>query len=118
MSLSVFGLILLSVTLSALAQISMKFGMSSLNGPTTALTLLLQAFTQPYVLLGLFLYATGAVSWLLVLSRLEVSIAYPFVALGFILTLVFSAFFLHEPLTLPKILGTGLVVLGVVLLTR
>jgi len=45
-------------------------------------------------------------------------VAYPFVALGFVFTLLFAALFLHEPVTSTKLAGTALVILGVILLNR
>jgi multidrug transporter EmrE-like cation transporter len=69
------------------------------------------------VWLGLSLYAMGAVLWLGVLAKIEVSIAYPFVGLGFILTLLFGVFLLGEAFSLIRLIGTILVVLGIVLVT-
>lgn len=120
---TVLGLILLSVTCSAAAQISLKLGMSS--GPMAsilarndAVETALAVATQPYVILGLGLYGAGAVVWLFVLSRIDVSLAYPFVGLGFILTMALAAAFLGEQVTLLRVVGTLLVVGGVYLVGR
>lgn len=118
----VFLLIVVSVCLSAFAQISLKAGMAGLasrgglsGGGVSALA---QAFTQPYVLAGLALYGLGAMVWMLVLARLDVSVAYPFVALGFIVVMLLGAFFFGEPITLVKLAGTALVGVGVWLIAR
>jgi multidrug transporter EmrE-like cation transporter len=58
------------------------------------------------------------VFWLYVLTKVEVSRAYPFVGLGFVGTMLFAHFLLHEPITLQKLIGTMLVVSGVFLLAR
>ncbi|EGL53322.1 hypothetical protein MAMP_00820 [Methylophaga aminisulfidivorans MP] len=58
------------------------------------------------------------VFWLYVLTRVDVSRAYPFVGLGFIGTMLFAHFFLQEPITIQKLAGTLLIVSGVVLLAR
>jgi multidrug transporter EmrE-like cation transporter len=114
------------VTLSALAQISLKAGMAAVAGRAHALppglsgglhTMLL-ALSQPWVLLGLGLYALGAMVWMLVLARLDVSIAYPFVALGFIVVMLLGALFFGESITLMKLCGTVLVGIGVWLIAR
>ena len=130
MTVSVFLMVVLSVGLSALAQISLKAGMAAVTaaramsgidadasaaGPLTALG---SAFTQPYVLLGLGLYGLGAMVWMLVLAKLDVSVAYPFVALGFIVVMVLGAFVFGEPITSAKLLGTALVGVGVWLIAR
>ena len=130
MTVSVFLMVVLSVGLSALAQISLKAGMAavaaaramsgidadaSAAGPLTALG---SAFAQPYVLLGLGLYGLGAMVWMLVLAKLDVSVAYPFVALGFIVVMVLGAFVFGEPVTPAKLFGTALVGVGVWLIAR
>jgi multidrug transporter EmrE-like cation transporter len=66
---------------------------------------------------GLFAYVASAGVWLYVLSQLEVSKAYPFVGLGFVLTMLFAYLFLNEPITALKLTGTLLIVSGVVLVS-
>ena len=88
---------------------------ASAAGPLTALG---SAFTQPYVLLGLGLYGLGAMVWMLVLAKLDVSVAYPFVALGFVVVMVLGAIVFGEPITNAKLLGTALVGVGVWLIAR
>jgi multidrug transporter EmrE-like cation transporter len=112
------ALILVSVSCSALAQISLKHGMSVpavqavlAGGRTMAIPLAVAS--SPMVWLGLFLYGFSALVWLFVLARVDVSVAYAFVALGFLLTMALGFLLLGEPLTLPKLSGTLLVMLGV-----
>jgi multidrug transporter EmrE-like cation transporter len=73
--------------------------------------------TSPTVWLGLSLYGFSAVVWLFVLAKLQVSVAYAFVALGFVLTMVLGCVVLGEPLTLRKLAGTALVMLGIWMVT-
>lgn len=122
MNLSVFGLILLSVTLSAIAQIVLKHGMTAVAtrdalavGGLHAITTIL---TNAYVIGGLALYGLGMVFWLGVLSRVDVSQAYPFVGLGFLLTMAFGILLLGEPFSLGRATGTLMVLLGVLLVAR
>lgn len=122
MSIIVLGLIFLSVLLSVAAQILLKHGMSSAavvssmqNGAISGFTAIA---TNMSVILGLTAYGLSAGFWLLVLSRLDVSKAYPFVGLGFILTMIFAYFFLNEPMTLFKVIGTVLVCAGVILISQ
>jgi multidrug transporter EmrE-like cation transporter len=79
---------------------------------------LASALTSPLVLAGLALYAFGALVWLLVLARAELSFAYPFVGLGFVMTLALGKFALGEDVSLARVAGTLLVVAGVVLIAR
>lgn len=122
MSWPIIGLILISVSTSALAQIILKHGMSApaiqsaiaTGGMTAAWTMAGNWF----VLFGLSLYGAGALLWLGVLARVDVSQAYPFVGLGFVLTMGFAWCLLDESLAFSRILGTFLIVAGVVLVAR
>ena len=116
-------LILTSVSLSALAQIALKAGMSGrpiqlvLEGGTGASNLVLAVIGAPLVWLGLSMYLLGALVWLLVLARIDVSLAYPFVGLGFIFIMLLGFFLLGEAISPVRIIGTLLVVAGVVLIS-
>lgn len=123
MTIRIFLLVLISVTISALAQVALKRGMS---GPAVQSALdgsdlmqkLLAVGTSPMVFAGLALYALGAVVWLLVLARIDVSQAYPFVGIGFLITLGFGVFVLGETVTLARICGMLFVAVGIVFLSR
>lgn len=116
------SMILISVTCSAFAQISLKYGMSAAT-VQTALTaggimpITLAVVTSPAVLAGLFLYGFSAIVWLFVLARLPVSVAYAFVAVGFLVTMSLGCLVLGESLTARKLAGTVLVMLGIWLVT-
>lgn len=123
MNIKTLLLILCSVSISAFAQISLKTGMSEntiqrtlesgLNFETA-----LSIMTNFHVIAGLFLYGFGAILWLFVLARVDVSYAYPFVGLGFLLTMLFAVLFLQEPVKLIRLIGTIFVVIGVVMVSR
>lgn len=103
-------LILSSVAMSACAQLLLKMGV----GATSALAYLL----SPWVVAGLALYGLGAVVWLSVLARLPLSAAYPFVGLGFILTMALGVLALGETLNPMRVAGTLLIALGCVCVSR
>ena len=122
MTLAIFGLIFVSVFLSVAAQILLKHGMSSTAvtsalGNSPAVDAIWAIATNVSVLAGLTAYGASAGVWLLVLSKLDVSKAYPFVGLGFVLTMLFAYVFLNEPITAMKLTGTILVFAGVVLIS-
>lgn len=116
-----FGLILFSVACSAVAQLLLKTGMSQ---PIVARTLATQdgwaiassILMNVWVIGGFGLYFAGAIVWLFVLARVEVSFAYPFVGLGFILTLLLGKFVMGDVVTLSRVIGTLLVSAGVLLI--
>lgn len=123
MAVPIFGLILLSVTLSAIAQVLFKFGMSTPAVQRTladgsALDAMLAVCLSPGVLGGLALYGIGTVLWLGVLSRTEVSQAYPFVGLGFVFTALIGYFHFGDALSLLRICGIALVIGGIFLIAR
>jgi multidrug transporter EmrE-like cation transporter len=90
-------LAVISICFSVAAQFLLKAGMAS-HAVKTASTnspsiwKLLAIFTQPHVIGGFVLYGLGAVVWLAVLSRWDVSKAYPFVGIGFALTALIGLF--------------------------
>lgn len=109
------ALILLSVTLGVTGQIFLKQGVSA-DGPITGLNrALLVTFFRPLVLLGLFCYGLSSISWLVVLSRTELSYAYPMIALGYVFVFFLSWWFFGENVTWIRIAGLFLICFGVVL---
>jgi drug/metabolite transporter (DMT)-like permease len=114
-------LILLCVALSATAQITLKAGMSSArvaaamaggDGVAAAITVA----TAPLVIFGLALYGVGAVAWLLVLNKVDVSMAYPFNGIAFIVTSGLAVMLLGEHVGVLRWIGTLLVTGGVYLI--
>ena len=120
MRLLLFLLILASVSRSALAQLALKLGV----GPAGAerhqgVGGEVAGFVQsPMVIAGLGLYGLGAILWLFVLARAPLSLAYPFVGMGFVLTMVAGAFFLGENIGPVRIAGTLLIAFGCVMVAR
>ena len=117
-----YGIILLSVSITAAAQLVLKTGMTSpavqrLVGDGVSLRLA-GVFLNPFVFGGLLLYFAAAMLWLLVLAKFEVSFAYPFVALGFVITAVAGWLLFNEPMSLSRVAGTLLICAGVVLVAR
>ena len=107
-----------------MAQIAFKIGMSTadiqnaINRQESWPLIIWEIFSHHYVISGLLFYGLGAFMWLFVLSRIDVSMAYPFVGLGFILTMALGVILLEEQVNLTRILGTVFVIIGVVLVSR
>jgi len=116
------ALIFISVALSAFAQIALKHGMSSAQAQravaSSEVSGLAAIATNPYIVLGFALYGLGAILWLGVLAKIDVGQAYPFVGLGFVLTMGFGILFLGEAFSLMRAAGTLLVIGGVVLVAH
>lgn len=110
-------IILFSVALNAFAQIFIKKGMMSLGQLSLSMGFVLKGLGSFHLWMGMICYAISVLSWMVVLSKVNVSIAYPFLSLGFILSAIIAYYFLGEPLTLYKIIGIALICAGLVFLT-
>jgi drug/metabolite transporter (DMT)-like permease len=114
-----YSLICLSVIVSVVGQIVIKLGVESVISSegisNVILSILAHSIQSPLVLFGLFLYGVGAVAWILVLSRVDLSFAYPFLALNFILITVSSRVLLSETVPLLRWLGVLIICVGVLI---
>jgi drug/metabolite transporter (DMT)-like permease len=109
------ALLLFAVASAATGQVILKHGMNLVTASTATTPLPLRAITSPWVLGGLAVFGISAVAWLTTLSRLPLSVAYPFNALGYLAILGASALLLHERTNYWTWLGTGLVAAGLLL---
>ncbi|HEX9123966.1 MAG TPA: multidrug resistance protein [Actinomycetota bacterium] len=116
------ALILLSVTLAALAQLTLKHGMNQVTSRTGVLQAngesLRSVITTAAVWGGLFLFGLSAVVWLGVLSRTSLSFAYPFAALTYVLILLFDRFVLDETVPPLRWAGVAFIAIGIFLISR
>ena len=117
------GLILVSVTLAAIAQVTLKIGVNHVtdaNGGELALNAdaLRQIATTWLVWLGIGIFGLSAVLWIFALSRTSLSFAYPFAALGYVLILLASIVFLHEHVPVLGWVGVGFIVVGIFLIAQ
>ena len=122
MSPLVLSLILLTVMLSACAQLALKWGVTrpdmamALQGG--AIDAMLAAALSPLIWLGLIIYGLSVGLWLWVLSKVDLSVAYPFVGVSFLVTMAFGAFLLQENVGPMRIVGTILIAAGCVLVGK
>lgn len=112
--------ILFTVTTNAAAQILLKQGMNSVGaftlGAEGTIALATRILFNPFVFLGLTTFVVSTASHMFVLSRVDVSFAYPFLSLAYVLVAVWAAMFLNETLTTNQILGIGAILVGTVLI--
>ena len=117
------AVILVSVTLAAVAQLTLKYGMNKvvsdealrLTSPTGTL---LRIFREPVVWGGLALFGISALFWMVALSRTSLSFAYPFAALTYVMILVFDWLVLREPVVALRWAGVAFIIAGLVLVSR
>ena len=115
-------LILSGVLLNAVAQLLLKEGMRRIGyfefAWANAWPISLQVGANPFVLAGIFSYVLSVVVWLLVLSRVEVSYAYPLLSVGYIVNAIAAYYLFQEDLSLTRVAGIFVIVAGVYLVTR
>jgi drug/metabolite transporter (DMT)-like permease len=114
--------ILIATMASATGQILLKLGMARM-GPLTLsfdqlAAILWKIGTNPFVILGLAIYVGGTVFWLSALSRVDLSYAYPFASLSYIVMLIASWQLFNENISPLRLLGTFVVCVGVILISR
>ena len=116
------SLILAAVFLGAAGQLLLKAGTNAIGAFAFDAQGLAAAgmrlAVEPRVLAGVVAYAVSLLAWVLALSRVPVSIAYPMVSLGYVLTVLAAWWWLGESLTAQRLAGVGLIVIGVLLVAR
>ncbi|PSJ60043.1 EamA family transporter [Kumtagia ephedrae] len=114
--------ILFTVLTNAAAQLMLKHGMMSLGplsfeGVNPAIKVL-QIVFSPWVFLGLCIFVISMASHLYVLSKVELSFAYPFLSLAYVAVAVFAYFVFREDLNAWRIAGIALICVGTVLIAQ
>lgn len=110
--------VFLTIFLTVYGQIAIKWQVTAAGAfpadPEGKLLFLAKLLLNPWVISALAAALLAAVSWMAAMTKLDLSHAYPFMSLAFILVLVLSALVFHEPVTLPKIAGLTLICAGIV----
>lgn len=122
MTLTTFAFILAGVILNAGAQLLLKAGTNAIGvislSPETLRETAVQVIAQWHILAGLFCYVVSVGVWIVGLSRVEVSVAYPMLSLGYVVN-AFAAWWLFgEALSLQRLLAIGIILIGVYTLAR
>jgi multidrug transporter EmrE-like cation transporter len=116
------ALILFSVALAAVAQLTLKHGVDQVTASSGTLGLssesLRDVVTTPTVWVGLFLFGLSAVVWLAVLSRTSLSFAYPFASLTYVLILLADRFVLDQEVPALRYAGVAFIVVGIILVAQ
>lgn len=114
----IYLLAFISILLGAVAQYFLKMGMTNWTLKGSVVEMLRLLFHNYYLWSGILCYGVSMLFWLYVLSRMELSKAYPMVSLGYVITLLIGYFLLNEPLNVPKVVGILLIVAGVCFIAR
>lgn len=115
-----YAILSISVLLAVVGQLLMKKGMMNFGAfPLNQLLVkLFPIFFNPYVFIGLCFFGLSSIFWLVVLSRLPLSLVYPMVSVAYVLVAFASILFFKEQVGLVRWLGIIVIVFGVVLISR
>jgi multidrug transporter EmrE-like cation transporter len=123
MNLHTFSIIFAGVLLNSAAQLMLKAGARTLGtvamGSGASLTAAAwNAATQPWIVLGLVCYFVSAGLWILALTRVDVTVAYPMLSMGYVIAALLAWQFFGESLNPTRVMGIAIILVGVVVLSR
>ena len=107
-----------SVITNVIGQTFIKMGANQLGGFHASNAIeFIKIFLNPWIVVGLATYVVSTGFWIISLSKFDLSFAYPFLSIGYILILIVSYFIFKENITWFKIAGVGLIVFGIFLIS-
>lgn len=115
--------ILITILFAVSSQLIIKWQMSnySFDNSSSVLDKFHLAFgmlLNPFILLSIVLTFLSGLSWMIAMTKFDISYAYPYTSLGFVLILLFSYLFFNEALSIYKILGVLFIIFGIFILSR
>jgi len=115
--------IFLSIIFATASQLIIKwrmaaFDLSHMKGPGEKFLFAASMLTDPYIILSILLTLLSGLSWMIAMTKFDLSYAYPFTALGYVLILICSTLLFQESLTVPKLLGVLFIVAGIFIVSR
>lgn len=114
--------VFISIIIAIAGQILLKTGISKIGKIEFSLTMLLpliiKILTNHFIIIGIICYVIGLFTWILALSKVPISLAYPLLSISYVIIVVISSIFFHEHISLIRWIGVGVIILGVFLLTR
>lgn len=117
------AMVLVPVLIGVVGQICLKYGMAqvgkfSFDSATAILPQFIRAFSNLWVLAGFAFYFLSSLFWMIVLSRVDLSIAYPMLSMGYAIVLLVSWILFKEPVSAIRWMGVLVIMLGVTLISR
>jgi len=114
--------IALTLFFTVFGQLVLKWQMGGVGplpaGALNKLGFLLLQFLNPWILAGFASAFLASLAWMAAMTRFDLNYAYPFMSLAFLVVMGFSVLFLDEQVTLQRLLGTLMVVSGLIVMTR
>lgn len=117
-----FSLLMSGVLLNAGAQLLLKAGTNSIGvfefSRDNIIPIGWKLATEPHIAGGLGCYVISVVVWVLALSRVEVSIAYPLLSVGYVVNAIAAWYLFGEAVTVMRLAGIGIIIIGVCVVVR
>ncbi|MEN9560056.1 MAG: hypothetical protein RLZZ502_1267 [Pseudomonadota bacterium] len=106
------------VLLNCFAQLFLKAGTNQAGVISAHWDSAYKVLSTPIFYAGFACYGLSLIVWIMALSKLPVSVAYPLLSIAYVLNMVLAYYLFQEPITLLKVIGTALILLGVVLISQ
>lgn len=117
-----FSLVLCGVLLNAAAQLLLKAGTNAIGvfefSRENILPVGWKVASEPHIMTGLACYVVSVVVWIMALSRVEVSIAYPMLSIGYVVNAIAAWYLFGEAVTVMRFTGIGFIIIGVFIVAR
>jgi multidrug transporter EmrE-like cation transporter len=122
MTLVSFSLIMTGVLLNAVAQLLLKAGTNAIGQfqfqADQIVPIGMKLALEPHILGGIVCYVVSLVVWIMGLSRVEVSVAYPMLSIGYVLNAIAAWYLFGEALSVMRLTGIGIIIIGVYVVAR
>ena len=122
MNLVSFSLLMLGVFLNATAQLLLKAGTNAVGqfefNAGNIVPVGIKLALEPHIIGGVVCYVVSLVVWIMGLSRVEVSIAYPMLSIGYVLNAVAAWYLFGEAVSVTRLAGIGIIIIGVYIVAR
>ena len=117
-----FSLLMIGVLLNAGAQLLLKAGTNSVGvfafSSDNLVPVGWKLATEPHIMGGLACYVLSVIVWIMALSRVEVSIAYPMLSIGYVVNALAAWYLFGEAVSLTRLAGIGIIIVGVYIVAR
>lgn len=117
-----FSLVLTGVLLNAAAQLLLKAGTNAIGhfefSRANILPVGWKLATEPHIFGGLSCYVVSVAVWIMALSRVEVSIAYPMLSIGYVVNAAAAWWLFGEAVSITRLTGIGIIIIGVYIVAR
>ena len=113
----------LAIAFGVMSQLIIKWKMSAFNFDDyeTMSDKFIFAFSMllnPYIILSLVFTLLAGVTWMIAMTKFEISYAYPFTTLGLVFVFIFSVVFFNETINIYKVIGVSFIIIGIIISSR